>query len=379
MKRNEIKKLIEGALRATLDEGVYDKGALKCFIMAGGPGSGKSYVVNNIFGMSPYSQLNTLTGRGLKIWNTDQSYTLALKKAGVDPRNLDVMAPKVVNYYMTKFRGKATAPVRRYLDLLKSGRVGIIIDGTAKDPGKVSVQKKDFEQAGYDVYMLFVSTPLDVAQKRNKMRDRALPEATVEKLWKQADANRDKYKAMFGGDFVEIDNSDPNAAFKAVQRKIDGLLAKPVKNPIGKEWIAVELDAKNRLKDMPKKQPMGESRSIRTLREAYLGQLRDRIEVVVNIDKTDHAGERQLRHGDADVIGEKEIMATANKAIDKVAKALMFDDVNIDEPIHIHDNASDLNLVCQIKQAGDKLKLVVITVMRKANFYPKSGTYSITV
>jgi hypothetical protein len=184
---------------------------------------------------------------------------------------------------------------------------------------------------------------------------------------------------MFGGDFVEIDNSDPNAAFKAVQRKIDGLLAKPVKNPIGKEWIAVELDAKNRLKDMPKKQPMDESRSIRTLREAYLGQLRDRIEVVVNIDKTDHAGERQLRHGDADVIGEKEIMATANKAIDKVAKALMFDDVNIDEPIHIHDNASDLNLVCQIKQAGDKLKLVVITVMRKANFYPKSGTYSITV
>ena len=34
-----------------LNEGVYDKGILKAVFMAGGPGSGKSYVAKNLFGI----------------------------------------------------------------------------------------------------------------------------------------------------------------------------------------------------------------------------------------------------------------------------------------------------------------------------------------
>ena len=34
-----------------LNEGVYDKGILKAVFMAGGPGSGKSYVASQIFGI----------------------------------------------------------------------------------------------------------------------------------------------------------------------------------------------------------------------------------------------------------------------------------------------------------------------------------------
>ena len=33
-----------------LTEGVYDKGALKAVFMAGGPGSGKSFVAKGLFG-----------------------------------------------------------------------------------------------------------------------------------------------------------------------------------------------------------------------------------------------------------------------------------------------------------------------------------------
>jgi adenylylsulfate kinase-like enzyme len=38
-------------LKDLLYEGIYDKGKFKAIFMAGGPGSGKSYIAKNIFGM----------------------------------------------------------------------------------------------------------------------------------------------------------------------------------------------------------------------------------------------------------------------------------------------------------------------------------------
>ena len=38
-------------LKQLLTEGVFDKGILKAVFMAGGPGSGKSYVAQEIFGI----------------------------------------------------------------------------------------------------------------------------------------------------------------------------------------------------------------------------------------------------------------------------------------------------------------------------------------
>ena len=38
-------------LKDLLEEGVFDKGILKAVFMAGGPGSGKSYVAGEIFGI----------------------------------------------------------------------------------------------------------------------------------------------------------------------------------------------------------------------------------------------------------------------------------------------------------------------------------------
>ena len=48
-----------------ITEGVYDKGILKAVFMAGGPGSGKSYVAKNLFGIPDsinvsYSGLKTI-------------------------------------------------------------------------------------------------------------------------------------------------------------------------------------------------------------------------------------------------------------------------------------------------------------------------------
>ena len=46
-----------------LAEGVYDKGIFKAFFLAGGPGSGKTFVTQNVF-----------AGSGLKLVNSDQQF-----------------------------------------------------------------------------------------------------------------------------------------------------------------------------------------------------------------------------------------------------------------------------------------------------------------
>ena len=55
-----------------LDEGVNDPGIFKAIILAGGPGSGKSYVAGGIFGIP--SKVNA-SAYGLKLVNQDKELT----------------------------------------------------------------------------------------------------------------------------------------------------------------------------------------------------------------------------------------------------------------------------------------------------------------
>ena len=58
-----------------LQEGIQDPNIFKAFFLAGGPGSGKSYVVRKTTG-----------GSGLRIVNSDDAFELYLKKAGLSQK-----------------------------------------------------------------------------------------------------------------------------------------------------------------------------------------------------------------------------------------------------------------------------------------------------
>ena len=68
-------------LKNLLNEGVYDKGILKAVFMAGGPGSGKSYVASEIFGIP--KKINVSVS-GLKTVNSDTEFEALLKKSGFE-------------------------------------------------------------------------------------------------------------------------------------------------------------------------------------------------------------------------------------------------------------------------------------------------------
>jgi hypothetical protein len=111
------------------------------------------------------------------------------------------------------------------------------------------------------------------------------------------------------------------------------------------------------------------------LREDAVGSFTSEIEVVVNVDKSDHAEERQDRHGER--ITDEDILRTARKGLDEIKRRILLDEIDIGDEIVIRDHKTDLNVVCVMEplgREGKRFELTVITVMRKEGFNPKSGS-----
>ena len=217
-----------------LQEGVYDPNILKAFFLAGGPGSGKSYVVKRGTG-----------GLGLKIVNSDDVLEKYIKDAG-----LSLKMPKSEEEPRDKLRDKAKAVTKARLGNYVEGRLGLIIDGTGKDYDKIAKQATGLKQLGYDVHMIFVNTSLETALKRNAKRDRTVPRSIATKSWKTVQSNMGKFSQYFRQNFIVVDNNDSEEdVMGPVYKQVMSLAKKKVHNKTGLNWIQGELDKKKRTID----------------------------------------------------------------------------------------------------------------------------------
>jgi shikimate kinase len=215
-----------------MQEGVYDPNIFKAIFLAGGPGSGKSYVVRRTTG-----------GLGMKIVNSDDIYEKMLKDAGLEPTPEDIFSDEG---QQIRVRAKKTTKVKQAGFL--NGRLGVIIDGTGKDYDKIAKQVQGLKNLGYDCSMIFVNTSLDTAQDRNRMRKRTLPEKQVAQMWNEVQRNIGKFQSLFGSkDFIIVDNNDAGEdVFAKVWKRISKLVKTKVTNPTAKRWISQELAKKKR-------------------------------------------------------------------------------------------------------------------------------------
>ena len=213
-------------------EGVYDPNIFKAFFMAGGPGSGKSYVAGK-----------TTAGLGLKVVNSDIVFENYLKQARLSFEMPDTQAAQ-----RDARRAAAKQVTAKRQDNFVEGRLGMVIDGTGKDYSKISSQASQLKAIGYDVHMIFVNTSLDVALERNKKRARQVPEKIVIDSWNAVQKNIGQFQRFFGNkNFIIVDNNDAGEdilgkAYKEVRR----MLRKKVDNHIAKAWIANQLRLKQR-------------------------------------------------------------------------------------------------------------------------------------
>ncbi len=214
-----------------LQEGLYDPNIFKAIFLAGGPGSGKSFIVRKTTG-----------GTGLKIVNSDPAFELLLKRAG-----LSLKMPPEEFERKEKVRAQAKKLTAKQKSNYLEGRLGIIIDGTGKDAEKILFQKSQLEELGYDTYMIFVNTSIDVALQRNASRPRSLLDSDVVKMLKNVQSNIGKFNNMFRQGMIIVDNNDDSEdVLKEVWKRVQGLLKKKVTNTRAKNWMAMELAKRKR-------------------------------------------------------------------------------------------------------------------------------------
>ena len=235
--------IIYKTFESFLEEGRNDPGILKAFFMAGGPGSGKSYVASELFALPKSDDLGTVSyDNGLKLVNSDKNFEYLLKKANIDMAELMNLKDKMPDKWQDamQIRTRAKRMTKNMQDMYIDGRLGMIIDGTGKNYKKIEGQVDRLRSLGYDCYMVFVNTSLAVAQERNAARPRKLPHDMVTQMWDEVQQNIGKFQRLFKAKRFEIvDNSkyDDTTPIDLVGKEIRKFMAQPVSNPIGKQWL----------------------------------------------------------------------------------------------------------------------------------------------
>ena len=218
-----------------ITEGVYDPSIFKAFFLAGGPGAGKSWV-----------SARALSGMGLKVINSDNAFASKLKK---EKMSLDFAAHNEKEIIKRdKIRSQSKRVAGMQLSMALEGRLGIIIDSTARDVEKIQQEAQNLRSIGYDIHMVFVNTSLEVALERNRNRPRKLPDAIIINSHKQIQKNMGKLQRIFGvRNFVVIDNNEvAQDVNPTVHKRIRGMINRAPTSYQAVKWIHRELDKRKR-------------------------------------------------------------------------------------------------------------------------------------
>ena len=205
-----------------IDEGVNDPAIFKAIFLAGGPGSGKSFIVGK----------TGLTSLGFKVVNPDTAFEKALTKAGLEMNPDNIFSIKGQD-----IRGRAKELTDKQQALYVKGRLGLVIDGTGKDASKILRQRGLLQKLGYSTAMILVNTDKETALKRNDARPRRLDPDEVGKMWDEVQSNLGRYQQAFKKRFIIVDNSEGKDYNKETLRayRIMSKFAEPM-NPIAKQW-----------------------------------------------------------------------------------------------------------------------------------------------
>ena len=176
------------------------QGNPKAIILAGAPGAGKGYI------------LRGLDLGGLKVLNVDDIYVEKLKQANVS-LDLKNSTPEERSE-QAKQMAASNKEFKGIVQDTIEGKQSFVLDGTAASYNTTVKLKDELDEAGYDVFMLYVYTDLQRSLSQNQNRyeksegkDRSLAPAIVMRTWKSVTDNLPKYADLFGNNFVAVANT----------------------------------------------------------------------------------------------------------------------------------------------------------------------------
>lgn len=245
--------MIINELFTTVDEGVEDPDIFKALMLIGGPGSGKTTVGEHL-----------ISGTGIRSVNTDAFYEMIKSRNWLadNPRKTRADMPGWdIPQDIQSDPDWKTSTKSQYsrLELLVQGRLGIMLDMTGRDAGSTQQYRQELEQLGYDVAMLYVRTPTEVAQQRNAARRRRVDPDTLANIHTAVNTNATYYKLVFGDKMVILDNHRPvhqllssttdfhcDQGAISLSRWFRRWLKQPVKNPAALAWKQTQLKSLGR-------------------------------------------------------------------------------------------------------------------------------------
>ena len=173
-------------------EGPHDPYQYKAIFFAGSPGAGKTYVARKLAD----------TFHGLKQVNMDIIFKHLMTR-----KNLSWKMPPEEEPEREKQRQRSKELVAKQQQTYADSGLGLLIDSTGRIAGTVRRIKNELEDKGYETTMIFVNTDLETALRRNRERERTLPDKLIHQNYEVIEQNLGEFQRMFKTVYV-IDNSE---------------------------------------------------------------------------------------------------------------------------------------------------------------------------
>jgi adenylate kinase family enzyme len=227
LKVNEVNNQ-HGVAEGNLDEGVNDPHIFKCIFLFGPMGAGKSTVARPL-----------LSHTGLRSVNLDNFNEMFIKKGQVPTGHL---SPD----QLEKSWQLSQTQQQNFMD----GRLGVIIDGSGRNPSTAIGVIEKLQPLGYEFMMIFVnvSEATSIARQQSRAEKqqqqwgvgRQVDPTLAKNTYAQVQKNLERYSAYFGPQrFIYVDNENaPNLS--QATKKVDAFLNAPVNQPAAIKWIQAQ-------------------------------------------------------------------------------------------------------------------------------------------
>ena len=173
-------------------EGPHDPYTYKAIFFAGSPGSGKTYVARKLAGVF----------QGLKQVNMDNIFKFLMTQ-----KKLSWKMPPEEEPEREKQRQRSKELITKQQQSYAEGGLGLLIDSTGRIYDTIARIKQELDDVGYETTMIFVNTDLQTALRRNKKRERTLPDELIHKNYEIIEQNLGRFQRLFD-DVHIINNSD---------------------------------------------------------------------------------------------------------------------------------------------------------------------------
>jgi len=173
-------------------EGRFDPYQNRAIFFAGVPGAGKTFIARRLASIF----------YGLKQVNPDAAFKYLLKN-----KNLSLKMPPEEETPREIERQRSKQIVGRQQQMYQQENLGMLIDTTGRSLSRVVDTKEELEAQGYETATIYVDADIETSVKRNRARERSIPEKVLMQNFGAVKANVPRFQELFGNRFFEIDNS----------------------------------------------------------------------------------------------------------------------------------------------------------------------------